>query len=116
MKALYDKGFPTPTPIDVNRHCVLMSLSHAYQLNSIAVLRHPGRVFSALMELIVRLAGVGLIHCDRNEFNPNPDPDPDPDPDPNPNPNPNPNPDPDPDPYPDPYPDPNPNPSPNPSP
>jgi RIO kinase 2 len=45
MKALYDKGFPTPTPIDVNRHCVLMSLSHAYQLNSIAVLRHPGRVF-----------------------------------------------------------------------
>ena len=82
MKALYDKGFPTPTPIDVNRHCVLMSLSHAYQLNSIAVLRHPGRVFSALMELIARLAGVGLIHCDRNEFNPNPDPDPDPDPDP----------------------------------
>ena len=44
MKALYDKGFPTPTPIDVNRHCVLMSLSHAYQLNSIAVLRHPVRV------------------------------------------------------------------------
>ena len=25
MKALHDKGFPTPTPIDVNRHCVLMS-------------------------------------------------------------------------------------------
>ena len=69
MKALYDKGFPTPTPIDVNRHCVLMSLSHAYQLNSIAVLRHPGRVFSVLMELVMRLAGVGLIHCDFNEFN-----------------------------------------------
>jgi len=69
MKALYDKGFPTPTPIDVNRHCVLMTLSHSYQLNSIAVLRHPGRVFSVLMELVVRLAGVGLIHCDFNEFN-----------------------------------------------
>ena len=69
MKALYDKGFPTPTPIDVNRHCVLMSLSHSYQLNSIAVLRHPGRVFSVLMDLVVRLAGVGLIHCDFNEFN-----------------------------------------------
>ena len=69
MKALYDKGFPTPTPIDVNRHCVLMSLSHSYQLNSIAVLRHPGRVFSVLMELVMRLAGVGLIHCDFNEFN-----------------------------------------------
>ena len=69
MKALYDKGFPTPTPIDVNRHCVLMSLSHAYQLNSIAVLRHPSRVFGVLMALVCRLAGVGLIHCDFNEFN-----------------------------------------------
>jgi RIO kinase 2 len=25
MKALYDEGFPTPVPIDVNRHVVLMS-------------------------------------------------------------------------------------------
>ena len=69
MKALYDKGFPTPTPIDVNRHCVLMSLVHGYQLNSIAELRHPGRVFDTLMQLICKLAGVGLIHCDFNEFN-----------------------------------------------
>ena len=26
MKALYDRGFPVPTPIDFNRHCVLMDL------------------------------------------------------------------------------------------
>ena len=69
MKALHDKGFPTPTPIDVNRHCVLMSLAHGYQLNSIADLRHPGKVFDTLMQLICRLASVGLIHCDFNEFN-----------------------------------------------
>lgn len=26
MKALYDRGFPVPKPIDFNRHCVLMEL------------------------------------------------------------------------------------------
>ena len=32
-------------------------------------LKHPGVVFDALMEQIVRLASFGLIHCDFNEFN-----------------------------------------------
>ena len=26
MKALYDRGFPVPKPIDFNRHCVVMEL------------------------------------------------------------------------------------------
>jgi RIO kinase 2 len=26
MKALYDRGFPTPKPIDFSRHCVVMEL------------------------------------------------------------------------------------------
>lgn len=26
MKALYDRGFPVPKPIDFNRHCVIMEL------------------------------------------------------------------------------------------
>lgn len=26
MKALYDRNFPVPTPIDFNRHCVIMNL------------------------------------------------------------------------------------------
>lgn len=30
---------------------------------------HPGRVYSDLMNLIVRFASYGLIHCDFNEFN-----------------------------------------------
>eukprot|EP00019_Armaparvus_languidus_P000182 CAMPEP_0168604008 /NCGR_PEP_ID=MMETSP0420-20121227/15056_1 /TAXON_ID=498008 /ORGANISM="Pessonella sp." /LENGTH=314 /DNA_ID=CAMNT_0008643073 /DNA_START=18 /DNA_END=960 /DNA_ORIENTATION=+ len=47
MKALYDEGFPCPRPIQVNRHIVVMEC----------------------MELIVRLAAHGLIHCDFNEFN-----------------------------------------------
>jgi RIO-like serine/threonine protein kinase len=32
MKALYDHGFVVPTPIDNNRHCVLMSKVKAYPL------------------------------------------------------------------------------------
>mmetsp|Transcript_1000 Transcript_1000/g.2762 ORF Transcript_1000/g.2762 Transcript_1000/m.2762 type:complete len:598 (-) Transcript_1000:423-2216(-) len=69
MKALHAHGFPTPDPIDVNRHCVIMGLARGYQLNSIQELRHPGIVFDRLMQLIVRLAEHGLIHCDFNEFN-----------------------------------------------
>ena len=56
MKALYNHGFPVPTPYDVNRHCVVMSLGSGYQLNSIQVLRHPSSVFDNLMRLACRLA------------------------------------------------------------
>ncbi len=69
MKALHAHGFPVPEPLDVNRHCVVMRLASGYQLNSIQSLRHPAAVFGRLMELIVKLAEHGLIHCDFNEFN-----------------------------------------------
>jgi len=32
-------------------------------------LANPGKVYSALMHLIVKLCRYGLIHCDFNEFN-----------------------------------------------
>lgn len=32
MKALYDRGFPVPKPIDFNRHCVIMELVNGYTL------------------------------------------------------------------------------------
>lgn len=32
-------------------------------------LRDPRKVYESLMELISRLAGLGLVHCDFNEFN-----------------------------------------------
>jgi len=43
-----------------------LSLSHRVQ---VAEIRHPGRVYSELMNVIVRLARHGLIHGDFNEFN-----------------------------------------------
>ncbi|WVQ70804.1 hypothetical protein IAR50_000326 [Cryptococcus sp. DSM 104548] len=69
MKALYDHGFPVPTPIDQARHCVVMSLIDGYPLRSIEQVDDPADLFSKLMELIMRLAQAGLIHGDFNEFN-----------------------------------------------
>ena len=35
MKALYDRGFPVPKPIDFNRHCVVMQLIEGHPLQQI---------------------------------------------------------------------------------
>ena len=32
-------------------------------------LSNPRRVYTELMEMLARLAGLGLVHCDYNEFN-----------------------------------------------
>lgn len=69
MKALYAHDFPVPKPIDHSRHCVLMSLCKGYPMCHVAHVRHPGKVYNELMNLIIRLAQHGLIHCDFNEFN-----------------------------------------------
>ena len=69
MKILKEAGFPVPEPIDCNRHCVVMSLVDAYPLTQIRELSKPGKVFAQLMELHIRLAQCGLVHCDFNEFN-----------------------------------------------
>lgn len=69
MKILKEHGFPVPTPIDWNRHCVVMELIDAYPLRAIDNVAKPGKLYSDLMNLIVRLAQYGLIHGDFNEFN-----------------------------------------------
>ncbi|EKM83822.1 hypothetical protein AGABI1DRAFT_117292 [Agaricus bisporus var. burnettii JB137-S8] len=69
MKVLYDNGFPVPKPIDQARHCILMGYIDAYPLRQVAELPSPGRLYSKLMDLIVRFANAGLIHGDFNEFN-----------------------------------------------
>ncbi|KAG0167478.1 hypothetical protein DFQ28_000297 [Apophysomyces sp. BC1034] len=69
MKVLYDNGFPVPEPIDLSRHCVVMELIDAFPLRQIDVVANPGKLYSDLMSLIVKLAQHGLIHGDFNEFN-----------------------------------------------
>ncbi|ORY32433.1 RIO1-domain-containing protein [Rhizoclosmatium globosum] len=69
MKVLYENGFPVPTPYDQNRHCIVMSLVDSFPLCQISEIAEPGKLYSKLMDLIVRLACAGLIHGDFNEFN-----------------------------------------------
>lgn len=69
MKVLYENGFPVPEPIDANRHCVVMGLIDAFPLRQIEEIGNPGKLYSELMSMIVKLAQYGLIHGDFNEFN-----------------------------------------------
>ncbi|KAG0303381.1 hypothetical protein BGZ98_006715 [Dissophora globulifera] len=69
MKVLHENGFPVPEPIDQNRHCIVMELIDAFPLRQISEVADPGKLYSNLMNLIVKLASYGLIHGDFNEFN-----------------------------------------------
>ncbi|CAH2049046.1 unnamed protein product, partial [Iphiclides podalirius] len=69
MKALYDRGFPVPRPIDFNRHCVVMELVHGGPLTHVTSVPDPEALYDELMNLIVRLGNCGVIHGDFNEFN-----------------------------------------------
>lgn len=71
MKALFAHSFPTPAPIDQNRHVVAMSRVSGFPLAQIkaGMMEYPERVFATCVSILQRLAEHGLIHCDFNEFN-----------------------------------------------
>ncbi|XP_011799712.1 PREDICTED: serine/threonine-protein kinase RIO2 [Colobus angolensis palliatus] len=69
MKALYERKFPVPKPIDYNRHAVVMELINGYPLCQIHHVEDPASVYDEAMELMVKLANHGLIHGDFNELN-----------------------------------------------
>ncbi|CAH7688519.1 RIO1 family-domain-containing protein [Phakopsora pachyrhizi] len=48
---------------------MIMSLIDGFPLRQICDIKDPGKLYSSLMDLIVKLARVGLIHGDFNEFN-----------------------------------------------
>jgi len=69
MKALKDRGFPIPTPIDFNRHCIIMDLVQGFPLQNVAEVDDPADLYDKLMNLLLKFAGCGVIHGDFNEFN-----------------------------------------------
>ncbi|KAI0274644.1 RIO1 family-domain-containing protein [Gloeopeniophorella convolvens] len=69
LKVLHEHDFPVPRPIDQARHCILMEFIDSYPLRQIDEVPSPGKLYSRLMDLIVRFAHAGLIHGDFNEFN-----------------------------------------------
>uniref|UniRef100_A0A8D8Y9P1 Serine/threonine-protein kinase RIO2 n=1 Tax=Cacopsylla melanoneura TaxID=428564 RepID=A0A8D8Y9P1_9HEMI len=69
MSALYERGFPIPKPVDINRHCVIMELVKGDPLSRISEVGNVEALYDELMNLIVRFANHGVIHGDFNEFN-----------------------------------------------
>lgn len=69
MKALHSRQFPVPTPVDFNRHCVIMELMNGYPLCQVHSVQDVPELYDELMNLILRLANHGVIHGDFNEFN-----------------------------------------------
>jgi RIO kinase 2 len=69
MKALHMHNFSVPTPIDHNRHCVIMELVDGIPLTQVAHVGDVGKLYADLMAIILRLASHGLVHGDFNEFN-----------------------------------------------
>lgn len=69
MKALYERGFPVPKPIDFSRHCIIMELVKGYPMTQVDVVENVEQLYDDLMNLIVQLGNAGVIHGDFNEFN-----------------------------------------------
>ncbi|XP_011501183.1 PREDICTED: serine/threonine-protein kinase rio2-like [Ceratosolen solmsi marchali] len=69
MKALHNRGFPVPMPIDFNRHCVIMELIDGVPLCNIHEVKNIEKLYDTLMNIICKLAHCGVIHGDFNEFN-----------------------------------------------
>jgi len=71
MKALFAHNFPVPTPIDQNRHIVVMSKVPGSPMCQIKTGNMYGaeRIFPICIDILKRLAEHGLVHCDFNEFN-----------------------------------------------
>ncbi|XP_012937102.1 serine/threonine-protein kinase RIO2 isoform X2 [Aplysia californica] len=69
MKALYDRKFPVPQPVEVNRHAVVMELLSGHPMCQVNELSDPATVYNECMEILVRLGNHGVIHGDFNEFN-----------------------------------------------
>jgi RIO kinase 2 len=69
MKALSEAGIPVPRAIAQNRHQIVMGLIDGFPLRQISSVPDPAGLYGELMDLIMRLARIGLIHGDFNEFN-----------------------------------------------
>ena len=71
MKVLYEHGFPTPVPVDANRHVVVMSRVDGFPMSQVrsGQMDDPHAILGKCLDVLVKLFQHGLIHCDFNEFN-----------------------------------------------
>lgn len=69
MTVLHENGFPVPRPVAQSRHTLVMELIEGLPLRQVQEIPRPEQLYAELMDLVLALAGVGLIHGDFNEFN-----------------------------------------------
>jgi len=69
MTALKEAGIEVPIPLGQNRHQIVMSLIDGFPLRQIEKVPDPAGLYAELIAIIIRLAHLGLIHGDFNEFN-----------------------------------------------
>ena len=69
MQILYTNGFPTPKPIDSNRHGILMSYIDGFPLSQVREMEGVADAYKQSIDLLVKFYEHGLIHSDFNEFN-----------------------------------------------
>jgi RIO kinase 2 len=69
MKALHKHGFPTPIPLEANRHGIVMNLIRAYPMGQVKGLTSAEATYNECIGNIIKLAEHGLVHGDFNEFN-----------------------------------------------
>lgn len=69
MQILHEDGFPTPKPIDTNRHAIVMSLIDGDPLCHIRKIGEQcsvKEIFLNTLTLLEKFASRGLIHGDFN--------------------------------------------------
>lgn len=69
MTALKEAGMEVPQPLGHNRHQIVMSMVDGYPLRQIEKVPDAAGLYAELIAIIVKLANLGLIHGDFNEFN-----------------------------------------------
>lgn len=69
MVVLHENGFIVPRPYDYSRHIVMMEWIKGFPMRQLREHKNHKKLYSDLMNFIVKLANHGLIHCDFNEFN-----------------------------------------------
>jgi len=69
MQILHSNGFPTPKPIDSNRHGILMSYIDGYPLCQVREMAGVEEIYKQCIDLLKNFYEHGLIHSDFNEYN-----------------------------------------------
>lgn len=69
MTALKEAGMEVPQPLGHNRHQIVMSMIDGFPLRQIEKVPDAAGLYAELIAIIVKLANLGLIHGDFNEFN-----------------------------------------------